>query len=140
MNKKEMEIFKYSAAALIAVIVIALIVKYVKRAKTNNQINNPGNTGIGGNLPAVILDEEKVLAEGVNGPETRALQTMLNEDGATPTLATDGLFGPLTKKALVAQTGVAIIRLREYKEMRTGNRTNGALTESFTPNQGGISA
>jgi hypothetical protein len=46
-----------------------------------------------------------VVREGSRGAEVEQLQTRLNEDGATPALAVDGAFGPLTRAAVIAFQG-----------------------------------
>jgi len=43
-----------------------------------------------------------VLRRGMNGPSIRQVQERLNELGANPRLATDGVFGPLTEAAVMA--------------------------------------
>jgi peptidoglycan hydrolase-like protein with peptidoglycan-binding domain len=52
-----------------------------------------------GPLPAVA---HPTLRRGSRGPAVEELQTKLNNVGATPPLAADGIFGPLTKAAVVA--------------------------------------
>ncbi|MCL2619498.1 MAG: N-acetylmuramoyl-L-alanine amidase [Defluviitaleaceae bacterium] len=42
-----------------------------------------------------------VLRRGMNGPSITQVQERLNELGATPRLATDGAFGPLTEAAVM---------------------------------------
>jgi len=46
-----------------------------------------------------------VVRQGSRGPDVESLQTRLNEDGATPPLVVDGIFGPLTRAAVVAFQG-----------------------------------
>jgi len=43
-----------------------------------------------------------VLRRGLQGPSIRQVQERLNELGANPRLATDGVFGPLTEAAVMA--------------------------------------
>jgi len=43
-----------------------------------------------------------VLRRGMQGPSIRQVQERLNELGANPQLATDGIFGPLTEAAVIA--------------------------------------
>ena len=43
-----------------------------------------------------------VLRRGMNGPSIRQVQERLNTLGASPALATDGIFGPLTEAAVMA--------------------------------------
>jgi len=43
-----------------------------------------------------------VLRRGMNGPSIRQVQERLNELGANPRLAADGVFGPLTEAAVIA--------------------------------------
>ncbi|MCL2224988.1 MAG: peptidoglycan-binding protein [Defluviitaleaceae bacterium] len=43
-----------------------------------------------------------VLRRGMQGPSIRQVQERLNELGATPRLATDGIFGVLTEAAVMA--------------------------------------
>ena len=53
--------------------------------------------GLFGAAPPHVL---RILTIGDRGPEVRALQTRLNEQGAT--LRPDGIFGPSTRAALTA--------------------------------------
>jgi len=43
-----------------------------------------------------------VLRRGMQGVSIRQMQERLNELGANPRLATDGIFGPLTEAAVIA--------------------------------------
>jgi len=43
-----------------------------------------------------------ILRRGMQGPSIRQVQERLNELGANPRLATDGIFGPLTEAAVMA--------------------------------------
>jgi len=43
-----------------------------------------------------------LLRRGMQGASVRQVQERLNELGATPRLATDGSFGPLTEAAVIA--------------------------------------
>jgi len=52
-----------------------------------------------------------VLQRGMQGPSIRQVQERLNELGANPRLATDGMFGPLTESAVMAfqrNSGIAV--------------------------------
>lgn len=77
--------------------------------------SGPGAYG----LPSPSMDQIRqgqgaTMHRGMGGPEVMELQRMLNAQGATPPLAVDGKFGPLTEGALkrfqgangVQQTGV----------------------------------
>lgn len=44
----------------------------------------------------------RLLAKGLAGEDVRILQRFLNEDGASPRLRVDGIFGPRTRRAVVA--------------------------------------
>lgn len=106
-----------SAAGL--AFLIALIVRDERRRKSQVADTPAAGASPPSRPPASTapLDMNKALFEGIRGAEVEQLQRWLNRDGATPKLAVDGIFGPLTKKALEAVKGVGLVTLNQYNWM-----------------------
>lgn len=106
------------AAAAVLVIVAAVWI-YKRRKKGASIIPFYSRPAAGS------IDEDKVLNEGSRGPEVSALQEMLVNAGQNIGTTgpagdgVDGIFGPLTKSALQAITGLDAITLKQYREMTT---------------------
>ena len=108
-----MNIQKHLTSVNISIALIALILAYFiyhafikknynasfNRYTPSNSGNRPNSTGTNG------IDRNKTLSYGSRGVEVKLLQEWLNNRGATPPLVIDGIFGELTKAALVAETG-----------------------------------
>ncbi len=58
--------------------------------------------GEGQQVPGPTVESRPTLKRGSRGPSVVELQGRLDERGADPALATDGIFGPLTKAAVIA--------------------------------------
>jgi peptidoglycan hydrolase-like protein with peptidoglycan-binding domain len=76
---------------------------------TFQRVNNLNQTGIVGPITWNTLFYRVwppfpgvVLRRGMQGPSIRQVQEKLNELGAFPILAADGIFGPLTEAAVIA--------------------------------------
>lgn len=61
-----------------------------------------GAEGIPTAPPLVGTSLHPTIRNGSRGPAVEELQQKLNQAGATPALAVDGIFGPLTRAAVVA--------------------------------------
>jgi putative peptidoglycan binding protein len=80
------------------------------------RLSNPGGSiALDAYCPGPSIEEvlcgEQTFARGASGDGMRALQRMLNRRGAEPPLDEDGLFGPLTERAV-----------RQLRERRSSGR------------------
>jgi len=117
----------------LGIIGAVLLVIWAVRAYRQGRINrliNPGGSGTpsnGGGLAQ--LDYTRILGIGTRGAEVSELQRLLNEDGARPALTVDGIFGPLTQAALLAEKNQDEITLNQY-----GANRNNLTTANGLPN------
>jgi hypothetical protein len=63
------------------------------------------------------LNINKILKRGDTGPEVKALQAALNNNGASPVLTVDGQFGKKTESALLLQAGVTEVSLKKFQAL-----------------------
>ena len=97
-------------------VVLLLIVMTRKKASAEPKTAMaPSTPPVSSSAPAI--DEHKVLKYGMkDSAEVRMLQRYINNTD-TYNLTVDGDFGPKTREALVALTGLAEITLYEFRSM-----------------------
>lgn len=112
---------------LVAVIITGFLLYYywdAIKAKFATKIN-PGGTpepSPSGENGSTSTDWSKLLKIGSEGHEVYLLQMQLNNNGANPKLATDGIFGMKTESALMAETGFKQISLNQFKAEHQKNK------------------
>lgn len=105
-------------AAITIVVVVAyrktllptLNIPFIDKKDDNKTANNKKD-------PETGLDMQKILKRGGTGPEVKALQAALNQNGASPVLTADGIFGAKTESALLLQAGVTEISLKQFQAL-----------------------
>jgi hypothetical protein len=109
---------KYWFQLLIVVALIIITAVIINNGKKPKQVNSGG-----GFTPSTdtALDKNKVLSEGMNGPEVKQLQKYINQGyaiaGWTGTITEDGVFGAGTKMALHNLTGQWSMSLNDAEFM-----------------------
>ena len=108
---------KYITIFLFVVVIVLVIVYwknlaalFTKKTAPTTPVNTNTGTTTGTNTPAPTtptLDYDKVLKNGVTGPEVQLLQRFLY-------ITADGIFGPATETALYSARGVRQITLRDW--------------------------
>ena len=68
----------------------------------------------------VVLDGNKLLKKGINGAETKKLQTLLG-------ISSDGIFGSQTEAALLAKKGVVQTTLNQFATLPNINQNSIAI-------------
>lgn len=118
--KEHFKKWKYLYLILLILLIIWIIIKIRQMKNTSSKEN--GSTGtssatnsgsnnssgystLGSELGNLVLNKSKMLQKGSTGAEVKELQKLINQTGANPTLATDGIFGKRTEDALVKVFG-----------------------------------
>lgn len=89
---------------LIVIVATSLVLAMIYNSQ------KPDRKTMDAGIPSAVF-----LTDGSTGDEVKNLQTYLNEKGET--LIIDGVFGPLTRAAVVKYFGRPFITDQEYKEL-----------------------
>jgi peptidoglycan hydrolase-like protein with peptidoglycan-binding domain len=136
--------------AILGVLAAIIVVLVLAASRSNDDDGERTDPGPASSTVPGTIDPALVLERGDEGEEVREIQRWLRDSGTDPDLRDDGLFGPLTDRAVrmfednneLAVDGRLVIEGDEWRQLQaaaeaaqssTASTTSSTTTDGTTP-------